>query len=190
MKYEGSKNNLDHLMVIPFGAPEVAHLVDHRLEPVVHGLWLFSFVEDESTELPSIVSRLVILVTSSPSCAVLRTSQISLVVFNPCTLLYSSRHREARSIEVAWELKSVFGRPHPSRSPCPLPVVPALQIQLCPICFRGVRLDDASFYHSTYNNLHHQNMVVCLREWKVMERVLKCEDRVGASSYTSCTHGA
>ena len=28
-----SKNNLDHFMVIPLGAPEVAHLVDHRLEP-------------------------------------------------------------------------------------------------------------------------------------------------------------
>jgi hypothetical protein len=39
-------------MVILFGAPEVAHLVDHRLEPVVHGLRLFSFVEDETTELP------------------------------------------------------------------------------------------------------------------------------------------
>jgi hypothetical protein len=39
-------------MVIPLGALEVAHLVDHRLEPVVHGLRLFSFVEDESTELP------------------------------------------------------------------------------------------------------------------------------------------
>jgi hypothetical protein len=37
-------------MVIPLGAPEVAHLVDHRLEPVVHSLRLFSFVEDESTE--------------------------------------------------------------------------------------------------------------------------------------------
>jgi hypothetical protein len=37
-------------MVIPLGAPEVAHLVDHRLEPVVHGLRLFPFVEDESTE--------------------------------------------------------------------------------------------------------------------------------------------
>jgi hypothetical protein len=37
-------------MVIPFGAPKVAHLVDHRLEPVVHGLRLFPFVEDESTE--------------------------------------------------------------------------------------------------------------------------------------------
>jgi hypothetical protein len=37
-------------MVIPFGAPEVAHLVDHRLEPVVHCLRLFLFVEDESTE--------------------------------------------------------------------------------------------------------------------------------------------
>jgi hypothetical protein len=38
-------------MVIPFGAPEVAHLVDHCFEPVVHCLWLLSFVEDESTEL-------------------------------------------------------------------------------------------------------------------------------------------
>jgi hypothetical protein len=37
-------------MVIPFGAPEFAHLVHHGLEPVVHGLCLFSFVEDESTE--------------------------------------------------------------------------------------------------------------------------------------------
>jgi hypothetical protein len=39
-------------MVIPFCAPEVAHLVDQGLEPVVHRLWLFSLVEDESTELP------------------------------------------------------------------------------------------------------------------------------------------
>jgi hypothetical protein len=39
-------------MVILFGAPEVAHLVDQGLEPVVHGLWLLSLVEDESTELP------------------------------------------------------------------------------------------------------------------------------------------
>ena len=39
-------------MVIPFGAPEVAHLVDQGFEPVVHGLWLLSLVEDESTELP------------------------------------------------------------------------------------------------------------------------------------------
>jgi hypothetical protein len=54
---------------------------------------------------PSIASRLVILVTSSPSCAVLRTYQISLAFFNPCTLLYSSRHKEARCIEVALELK-------------------------------------------------------------------------------------
>jgi hypothetical protein len=37
-------------MVIPFGAPEVAHLVDQGLEPVVHRLWLLSLVEDESTE--------------------------------------------------------------------------------------------------------------------------------------------
>jgi hypothetical protein len=37
-------------MVIPFGAPEVAHLVHHCLESVVHGLRLFPFVEDELTE--------------------------------------------------------------------------------------------------------------------------------------------
>ena len=37
-------------MVIPLGAPEVVDLVDHRLDPIVHCLWLFSFVEDESTE--------------------------------------------------------------------------------------------------------------------------------------------
>jgi hypothetical protein len=39
-------------MAIPFGAFEVAHLVDQGLEPVVHCLCLFSLVEDESTELP------------------------------------------------------------------------------------------------------------------------------------------
>jgi hypothetical protein len=39
-------------MVISVCVPEVVHLVDHRLELVVHCLRLFSFVEDESTELP------------------------------------------------------------------------------------------------------------------------------------------
>jgi hypothetical protein len=39
-------------MVIPFGAPEVAHLVHQGIEPVVHGLWLLSLVEHKSTELP------------------------------------------------------------------------------------------------------------------------------------------
>jgi hypothetical protein len=39
-------------MVIPLGALEGAHMVDQCLEPVVHGLWLLSLVEDESTELP------------------------------------------------------------------------------------------------------------------------------------------
>jgi hypothetical protein len=38
-------------MVIPLGASKVANLVHHGLEPVVHGLWLFSFVEDEPTKL-------------------------------------------------------------------------------------------------------------------------------------------
>jgi hypothetical protein len=39
-------------MVIPFCAPEVAHLVHQGLEPVVHGLWILPLVEHESTELP------------------------------------------------------------------------------------------------------------------------------------------
>jgi hypothetical protein len=39
-------------MVILFSDLEVAHLIDHRLEPVVHSLRLLPFVEDESTELP------------------------------------------------------------------------------------------------------------------------------------------
>jgi hypothetical protein len=39
-------------MVILFCAPEVAHLIHQGLEPVVHGLWLLSLVEDESTEIP------------------------------------------------------------------------------------------------------------------------------------------
>jgi hypothetical protein len=39
-------------MVIPLGAPEVAHLVHQGLKPVLHSLWLLSLVEDESTELP------------------------------------------------------------------------------------------------------------------------------------------
>ena len=37
-------------MIIPLGAPKVAHLIDHCFEPVIHCLWLFSFVEDESTK--------------------------------------------------------------------------------------------------------------------------------------------
>jgi hypothetical protein len=39
-------------MVIPFGAPEVAHLVHQGLEPVVHRLWLLPLVKHEATELP------------------------------------------------------------------------------------------------------------------------------------------
>jgi hypothetical protein len=29
-------------------------------------------------------------------------------IFNPCNLLYSSRHKEARNIEVAWVLKCLI----------------------------------------------------------------------------------
>jgi hypothetical protein len=39
-------------MIIPFCAPEVAHLIHQGLEPVVHSLWLLSLVDDKTTELP------------------------------------------------------------------------------------------------------------------------------------------
>jgi hypothetical protein len=39
-------------MVIPLGAPEVAHLVHQGLEPVVHGLWILPLVKHETIELP------------------------------------------------------------------------------------------------------------------------------------------
>jgi hypothetical protein len=39
-------------MVIPFCAPEVAHLVHQGLEPVVHCLWLLPLVEHETAKLP------------------------------------------------------------------------------------------------------------------------------------------
>jgi hypothetical protein len=39
-------------MVIPFLAPEVAHLVHQGFEPVVHILWLLPLAKSEATELP------------------------------------------------------------------------------------------------------------------------------------------
>ena len=39
-------------MVIPFGAPEVAHLVHQCLQAIVHGLRVLALVESEPTELP------------------------------------------------------------------------------------------------------------------------------------------
>jgi hypothetical protein len=38
-------------MVIPLGALEIADLVHHDLESVVHGLWFFTFVKDGLTKL-------------------------------------------------------------------------------------------------------------------------------------------
>jgi hypothetical protein len=103
-----SKNNLDHFMVIPLGVPEVAYLVHQGLEPVVHCLWLLSLVEDESTELP--LDRLALgdLGHLVPFVRGLEDVPNLFGTFNPCTLLYSSRHKEARSIVVAWELKCLI----------------------------------------------------------------------------------
>jgi hypothetical protein len=84
-------------MVIPL----CADLVHHCLESVVHGLWLFSFVEDEPTEFSLDRFPLGDLGHFIPFVCRLRMSQNSLALFNPCTLLYFSLHKEARSMEVA-----------------------------------------------------------------------------------------
>jgi hypothetical protein len=55
------------------------------------------------TVLPGL-SPSMILVMRSSTCVVLRTSQISLALFNPCTLLYYFQHIEVRSM-VSCELK-------------------------------------------------------------------------------------
>jgi hypothetical protein len=95
-------------MVIPFGAPEVAHLVDHSFKSVVHCVWLFYFVEDELTELS--LDRLALGDFGHLVSFMRRFEDIPnfFGIFNPCTLLYSSRHKEASSIEVAWELKCLI----------------------------------------------------------------------------------
>jgi hypothetical protein len=76
-------------MVIPLSAPEVAHLIDHRFEPVVHCLWLFSFVEDESTELS--LDRLALGDLGHLVPFVRRFEDVPnfFGIFNHCTLLYS-----------------------------------------------------------------------------------------------------
>jgi hypothetical protein len=85
-------------MVIPLGAPEVAHLIHHCFELVVHRLRLFSFVEDESTELS--LDRLALGDFGHLVPFVCRFEDVPNLfgIFNPCTLLYSSRHKEARRI--------------------------------------------------------------------------------------------
>jgi hypothetical protein len=95
-------------MVIPFGAPEVAHLVHQGLEPVVHSLWLLSLVEDKSTEFSLDRFALGDLGHLIPFVRCFEDVPISLALFNPYNLLYSSRHKEARSIVVAWELKCLI----------------------------------------------------------------------------------
>jgi hypothetical protein len=95
-------------MVIPLGAPEVAHLVHQGLEPVVHFLWLLSLVEDESTEFSLDRFALGDLGHLVPFVRRFEDVPISLALFKPCTLLFSSRHKEARSIVVAWKLKCLI----------------------------------------------------------------------------------
>jgi hypothetical protein len=80
----------NEFMVIPLRAPEVVHLVDHRLEPVVHCLWLLSFVEDESTELSLDCLALGDFGHLVPFMRRLEDVPNFFAFLNPCTLLYSS----------------------------------------------------------------------------------------------------
>jgi hypothetical protein len=63
-------------------------------------LWLLSFVEDESTEL-SLDLAFGDLGHLVPFVRRFEDVPNLFGIFNPHTLLYSSRHKEARSIEVA-----------------------------------------------------------------------------------------
>jgi hypothetical protein len=177
-------------MVIPFGAPEVAHLVDHRLKPVVHCLWLLSFVEDESTE-PSL-DRLVFgdLGHLVPFVRCLEDIPNFFSIFQPLHLII------LLSTQGSEEYRSFLGIKMPNLGGLIGVVVLVVylwclrsKLKQYPKCFRGARLDGASFYHSTYNNLLHQNMVVFLGVQKVEERAFECEDREEASYYTSYALG-
>jgi hypothetical protein len=64
-------------------------------------VWLFSFVEDESTELPLDRLSLGDFGHLVPFVRGLEDVPNFFGAFNACTLLYSSRHKEARSIDVA-----------------------------------------------------------------------------------------
>jgi hypothetical protein len=85
-------------MVIPFGALKVAHLIHHCFESIVHCLRLFSFVEDESTELSLDRLPLSDLGHLVPFVCHFEDVPNFFGIFNPSTILYSSRHKEARSI--------------------------------------------------------------------------------------------
>jgi hypothetical protein len=74
-------------------------MIYHRLETIVHGLWLLSFVEDEPSKLSLHHLPFGDLGDFITFCAVLSTSQISFALFNPCTMVYSL-HKEASSMVV------------------------------------------------------------------------------------------
>jgi hypothetical protein len=171
-KNKRSKNNLDHFMVIPLGAPEVADLVDPCFEPVVHCLRLLSFIEDELTEFSLDRFALGDLGHLVPFMRRLEDVPNFFGTFQPLHLVIllltqgSEEYRGGLGIKVPY-LGSLIGF---------IVLVahmwwPTLQTQQYPIRFCRVRLDGASFYQSTYNNLHHQNMVVCLGVPKVKEHV-------------------
>ena len=158
-------------MVIPFGAPEVAYLVDHCFEPVVHRLWLISFVEDESIELS--LDRLALGDFGHLIPFMRRFEDIPnfFGIFQPLHLIIllstqgGEEYRSCLGIKMPY-LGGLIGvmSSLPTCGACtPKPTISHM--------LHGVRLDGASFYDSTYNNPHHQNMVVCPGIRKVKERV-------------------
>ena len=136
-------------MVIPLRAPEAAYLVDHCFEPVVHCLWLFSLVEDEPTEFS--LNRFVLGDFGHFVPFMRRLEDVpnfigTLQFLHLVVLLLTQGSKEyggGLGVEVPHlggliEIVVLIAL-----------VVLALQTQQYPKCFRGVRLDGASFYHST-----------------------------------------
>jgi hypothetical protein len=95
-------------MVIPFGAPEVADLVDHRLEPIVYGLWFLSFVEDESTVFSLDRFALSEFGHLVPFMRRLEDVPNFFGTFQPLHLIVILSTQGMRSIEVSWELKCLI----------------------------------------------------------------------------------
>jgi hypothetical protein len=81
--------------------PEAPYFVDQGLEPVISMSWLLPLIIANLPSSPSTNSILVSMVTSFPSCEILRVSQICLALSKPLTLWYSSLHNDANKTVVA-----------------------------------------------------------------------------------------
>jgi hypothetical protein len=88
-------------VVRPSRASIAPYLVDEGLKPVVRLGWLLPLIIANLPSSPSTNSILVSMVTSFPSCEILRVSQICLALSKLLTLWYLSLHNEANNTVVA-----------------------------------------------------------------------------------------